>query len=130
MGQDNPLISIVAALLRQTEGPEKTWLDRMFPEALRFVQFVREHFLSDELRARFAKEFIVKQSEISVGDFMAPIRTTPLGLLSAQRDLEFEAGGVKRDFETGLRDSAWLLLATTTTGYSTWRATADNEPPR
>lgn len=130
MGQSNPLINIVRALLRQTNGPEKTWLDRMFPEALRFVQVVRADFLSDELRARFARDFIVKDSTISVGEFTDPIRTTPLGLLCAQRDMEFEAGGVKRDFEGVLRDSAWLLLATTSVGFSEWKSTSKDEPSR
>src|SRR4029077_17203877 len=125
IGQVNPLFEIVSALLQQSEGAEKTWLDRMFPEALKFVQLVRANFISDELRMRFAEGFVLGGARISVGDFTVPVRTTPLGLLRAQRDMEFEAGGVRRDPETVLRDSAWILLAATTSGYSAWKGKAD-----
>ena len=59
---------------------------------------MRANFVSDELRARFAKESVMAEEKISVGDFSAPIRATPLGLLRAQRDMEFEAGGGQAGF--------------------------------
>jgi hypothetical protein len=44
--------------------------------------------------------------------------------------MEFEAGGAKRDFQTVLRDSAWLLVAAASAGYSRWKDTKVNEPSR
>lgn len=106
------VIRYASAVLAQEQGPEKTWMDRVFPESVRFVDIVRNHLLSRELSERFRhQENDYATEDYLLGEFVAPSPKTALELLQRHRYAELTSGGTRRDRTSELRDSAWLLVA-------------------